>query len=59
MLARFTGSNEQKANFASGVPLKRLVRPEEIAEAILFIGSDKASFISGASIPVNGDKAAL
>jgi NAD(P)-dependent dehydrogenase (short-subunit alcohol dehydrogenase family) len=33
--------------------------PEEIAEAIPFIGSDKASFISGASIPVNGGKAAL
>ena len=59
MLARFAGSNEQKANFASGVPLKRLGRPEEIAEAILFIADDKASFISGASIPVNGDKAAL
>jgi len=55
----FAGSNEQKANFASDVPLKRLGRPEEIAEAILFIASDKASFISGASIPVNGGKAAL
>jgi NAD(P)-dependent dehydrogenase (short-subunit alcohol dehydrogenase family) len=40
-------------------PLKRLGRPEEIAEAILFIASDKASFISGTSIPVNGGKAAL
>jgi len=30
-----------------------------IAEAILFVASDKASFISGASIPVNGGKAAL
>ena len=59
MLARFAGSNEQKANFAAGVPLKRLGRPEEIAEAILFVASDKASFISGASIPVNGGKAAL
>ncbi|MGA8659235.1 MAG: SDR family oxidoreductase [Chthoniobacterales bacterium] len=59
MLARFAGSNEQKAYFASGVPLKRLGRPKEIAEAILFIASDKASFISGASIPVNGGKAAL
>jgi NAD(P)-dependent dehydrogenase (short-subunit alcohol dehydrogenase family) len=59
MLARFAGSNDQKANFAAGVPLKRLGRPEEIAEAILFVASDKASFISGASIPVNGGKAAL
>jgi NAD(P)-dependent dehydrogenase (short-subunit alcohol dehydrogenase family) len=46
MLARFAGSNEQKANFASGVPLKRFGRPEEIAQAILFVASDKASFIS-------------
>jgi NAD(P)-dependent dehydrogenase (short-subunit alcohol dehydrogenase family) len=59
MLARIAGSNEQKANFASGVPLKRVGRPEEIAEAILFVASGKASFISGASIPVNGGKAAL
>jgi meso-butanediol dehydrogenase / (S,S)-butanediol dehydrogenase / diacetyl reductase len=36
-----------------------LGRPEEIAETILFVASDKASFISGASIPVNGGKAAL
>lgn len=59
MLARFAGSNEQKASFASGVPLKRLGRSEEIADAILFVASAKASFISGASIPVNGGKAAL
>ena len=59
MLARFAGSNEQKANFASGVPLKRVGRPEEIADAILFVASDKASFFSGASIPVNGGRAAL
>ena len=59
MLARFAGSNDQKANFAAGVPLKRLGRPEEIAEAILFVASDAASFISGASIPVNGGKSAL
>jgi NAD(P)-dependent dehydrogenase (short-subunit alcohol dehydrogenase family) len=59
MLSRFAGSDERKAAFASGVPLKRLGRPEEIAEAILFVASDKASFVSGASIPVNGGKAAL
>ncbi len=59
MLARFAGSDERKAAFAAGVPLKRLGRPEEIAEAIVFVASGKASFISGASIAVNGGKAAL
>lgn len=53
------GSDESKAAFAAGVPLKRLGRPEEIAETIVFVASDKASFISGASFPVNGGKAAL
>jgi NAD(P)-dependent dehydrogenase (short-subunit alcohol dehydrogenase family) len=59
MLGRFAGSDERKAAFAAGVPLKRLGRPEEIADAIVFVASSKASFISGASIPVNGGKAAL
>jgi NAD(P)-dependent dehydrogenase (short-subunit alcohol dehydrogenase family) len=51
--------DDRKAAFAAGVPLKRLGRPEEIAETIVFVASEKASFISGASIPVNGGKAAL
>jgi NAD(P)-dependent dehydrogenase (short-subunit alcohol dehydrogenase family) len=60
MLRRFAGgSDDRKAAFAAGVPLKRLGRPEEIAETIVFVASEKASFISGASIPVNGGKAAL
>ena len=59
MLSRFAGSDERKASFAAGVPLKRLGRAEEIAETIVFLASDKASFISGASIPANGGKAAL
>jgi len=59
MLSRFAGSDERKASFAAGVPLKRLGRAEEIAEAIVFVASDKASFISGSSVPVNGGKAAL
>jgi len=59
MLARFAGSDDRKAAFAAGVPLKRLGRPEEIAAAIVFVASDKASFVTGASIPVNGGKAAL
>jgi len=35
-------------------PLGRLARPEEIAEAALFLASDEASFITGVALPVDG-----
>ena len=59
MLNRFAGSEEVKAFLVDQIPLKRVGRPEEIAAAVVFVASAKASFISGASIPVNGGKAAL
>jgi NAD(P)-dependent dehydrogenase (short-subunit alcohol dehydrogenase family) len=59
MLSRFTGSDERKAGLIAGVPLKRVGRPEEIAESIVFLSSDKASFITGATIAVDGGKTAL
>jgi len=58
LLDRFTGSADRKAALAAGVPLKRAGRPEEIADAIVFAASDKASFISGQVIAVNGGKTA-
>ena len=58
MLNRFTGNEEKKAAVVSRVPLKRAGLPEEIAEAIVFLASDKASFITGASIAVDGGKLA-
>jgi NAD(P)-dependent dehydrogenase (short-subunit alcohol dehydrogenase family) len=58
MLDRFTGNAENRAALVSGVPLKRAGTPEEIAQTILFIASDKASFITGASIAVDGGKLA-
>jgi len=39
---------------ASNHPMKRVGRPEEIANAILFLASDEASFITGVSLPVDG-----
>ena len=59
MLTRFTGSNERKAGLIAGVPLKRVGKPEEIAESIVFLASDKASFITGATIAIDGGKTAL
>ena len=58
MLNRFTGTAEKKAALVSGVPLKRVGKPEEIAQTIVFVASDKASFITGASIAVDGGKLA-
>ena len=58
MLARFTGTEENKAGLVSTVPMKRMGHPEEIAQTIVFIASDKASFITGASIAVDGGKLA-
>src|SRR5438552_5413219 len=58
MLNRFTGTDERKAALAATVPLKRVGRPEEIAQTIMFLASDKASFITGASYLVDGGKTA-
>jgi len=36
------------------IPMGRLARPEEIANVIVFLASDKSSFVSGQTIAVNG-----
>jgi len=58
MLDRFTGDADRKAGLVAGIPLKRAGRPEEIADAIVFAASAKASFITGQIINVNGGKTA-
>ena len=58
MLNRFTGTADKKAALVAGVPVKRVGTPEEIAQTILFVASDKASFITGTSIAVDGGKLA-
>jgi NAD(P)-dependent dehydrogenase (short-subunit alcohol dehydrogenase family) len=55
MLNRFTGTEARKAGLVADVPLKRVGRPEEIAQAIVFLASDKASFTTGASFATDGD----
>jgi NAD(P)-dependent dehydrogenase (short-subunit alcohol dehydrogenase family) len=58
MLDRLTGTPGKKAAFYVAVPFKRGAQPEEIADAVTFLGSDKASFITGQIIDVNGGKSA-
>jgi NAD(P)-dependent dehydrogenase (short-subunit alcohol dehydrogenase family) len=58
MLNRFTGGGERKAAFVGSIPLRRAGNPEEVAQTIVFLGSDKASFITGQSIAVDGGKLA-
>lgn len=36
------------------IPMKRLGSPKEVAQAIYYLCSDQASYITGAEIPVNG-----
>jgi NAD(P)-dependent dehydrogenase (short-subunit alcohol dehydrogenase family) len=55
MFNHFAQTKENKANFLDAqVPNKRIGTPEEIANAIAFIASDKASYIIGASLAVDG-----
>jgi NAD(P)-dependent dehydrogenase (short-subunit alcohol dehydrogenase family) len=58
MLDRLTGTPDKKAAFYAAVPLKRGAKPEEIADAIAFLASDKASFITGQIVRINGGKTA-
>jgi NAD(P)-dependent dehydrogenase (short-subunit alcohol dehydrogenase family) len=58
MLDRFTGSAEKKAGLIASVPLKRMGRPEEVAQTILFLASDKAPFITGQIFGIDGGKMA-
>ena len=56
MLTRFTGTPANKAALMRTVPMDRLGLSEELANAIVFIASDEASFITGHVLNVDGGK---
>jgi len=47
-------SPEKRKAIVDAIPLKRLGKPEDVAEAVLFLASDTAAFITGEIIDVNG-----
>lgn len=46
--------DEVKEAIMAGIPLKRVGKPEDIAEAVAFLASDKASYITGQVLSVDG-----
>ena len=49
-------SEEEKKQILDSIPLRRLGRPEDIANVVVFLASDEASYITGATIDVNGGR---
>ena len=55
MMSRLlTGRPEMEQRFASAEPLKRLGEPAEIGEAVAWLCSDAASYVTGHAMPVDG-----
>lgn len=59
LLEKFMGvpdTAENRAKFIATIPLGRLSRPADVANAALFLASDAAEFISGVEFPVDGGR---
>ncbi len=53
-MVRSTISKERTAAYASSFPIARLGEPHDVAELVAFLASDKAAYITGASLDING-----
>ncbi len=54
MTEELRGNAELMAEWKKGYPLGRFGVPDEVARACLFLASDEASFVTGATLPVDG-----
>ena len=53
-MVRDTISDDRADAYAASFPIQRLGLPEEVAELVAFLASDRASYITGASLDING-----
>ena len=53
-MMRRTTTKEELEAFLGSFPLKRIGKPEEISDLVVFLCSEKAAYITGASLDVNG-----
>lgn len=53
-MVRATIDDARAAAYARSFPIPRLGRPEEVAELVAFLASDRAAYITGASLDING-----
>jgi len=49
-----TRTEEERQAYLKGIPMGRLGKPEEVANAVAFLCSDEASYITGVTIDING-----
>src|SRR4051794_38147541 len=53
-MVRATIDDARVEAYARGFPIPRLGRPEEVADLVVFLASDRAAYITGASLDING-----
>jgi 3-oxoacyl-[acyl-carrier protein] reductase len=47
-------ANRSRADALAAVPLRRFGRPREVGDVVCFLASDRASYVSGAVVPIDG-----
>ena len=52
-------SDAQKAKLAESIPLGRMGKPDDIAASVVYLASDEAAWVTGATLHVNGGMAML